>query len=182
MTARTIAASAAREAERILAAYHPGGTLPVPIETLVERLGIRQGRKQQNSTTAVGFTIRNSLGDITLGVNTAHGRARQRFALAHALGHALMDERDLILCHAVRAASGLPAGSTATMAQERAANRFAAELLMPENAVMREVDTWVGDKSAGTDRERLVNDLHKLFGVTVEAMAHRLVDLAVIVP
>lgn len=181
MTARTIAASAAREAEHILAAHHPDGTLPIPVDTIVQRLDMKQGRKQHDGPE-VGFAIRSALGDRVLGVNVTHGRGRQRFALAHVLGHALMDERDLILCHAVRAASGLPAGSTATMAQERAANRFAAELLMPEVAIMREVSAWLGDRPAGTDRERLVNDLHKLFAVPAEAMAFRLVDLAVIVP
>lgn len=182
MTARTIAASAAREAERTLAAHHPDGAPPVPIDTIVEQLGMRQGRKRQDTTTAVAFTIRDSLGEVTLGVNSFHGRSRQRLALAHALGHALLHQDDLTICHAVRAASGLPAGSTASMAQERAANRSAADLLMPEPAIMREAAAWLGGREAGIDRERLVNDLHKLFAVPYEAMAFRLVDLAVLVP
>lgn len=182
MTARTIAASAAREAERLLAEHHPNLTVPIPVDVLVQHAGMRRAAKKHGETTAVAFAIRNAVGEHVLGVNSAHGRARQRLALAHALGHALMDEREIVICHAVRAATGLPAGSTATMPQERAANRFAAELLMPETAVLREVSAWLGDRPAGTDREKLVNDLHKVFAVPAEAMAFRLVDLAIIVP
>lgn len=182
MTAQTIAASAAREAERLLTEHHPDLTLPIPVDTIVDRLGMRQGRKRQDTTTAVAFTIRDAIGNITLGVNTVHGRARQRFALAHALGHAQMHEHDLVICHAIRANTGLPAGSTATPAQERAANRFAADLLMPESAIARELSVWLGGQPAGLDRERLVNDLHKLFVVPYEAMAFRLVDLSILSP
>lgn len=182
MTARTVAASAAREAERVLAAHHPTLSIPVPVDTLVQQCGIRRAGKKHEGTHAIGFTVRDALGSVILGVNSAHGRPRQRFALAHGLGHALLHEYDLCVDHAIRAPNGLPAGSTATMTQERAANRFAAELLMPEAAVMRELAAWLGGRTTASDRERLVTDLHKLFQVPYEAMAFRLVDLAVLVP
>ena|GEM_PF-5631666 len=182
MAARTVAASAAREAERVLATHHPALNIPIPVDTLVQQCGMRRAGKKHEGTHAVGFTARDAQGSVILGVNSAHGRARQRFALAHGLGHALLHEYDLCIDHAIRAPNGLPVSSTATMAQERAANRFAAGLLMPEAAIMRELAVWLGGRTTASDRERMVTDLHKLFQVPYEAMAFRLVDLAVLVP
>lgn len=183
MTARTIAASARAEAERVLAEHHPDATVPVPVESITLRLGAKRVGKRHDGTDAVVFALQSAYGEQVIGVNSSHGGPRQRFALAHALGHVRLHEYELVICHEIRdGGSGKRPAARATIEQERAANHFAAELLIPAPLVLREVRGWLDGADTGSDRDRLTKDLAKLFVVSYEAMAFRLVDLAVIVP
>jgi len=180
---RTIAASARAEAERVLVEHHAAMTLPVPVDLIAERCECQRVGKRHDGTDVIVFALRSAVGDRIIGVNSSHGNPRQRFALAHALGHVRLHEYELVLCHEIRAGGdGKRLSSTASMEQERAANRFAAELLMPAGLVRRETRAWLKGADTGSDRDRLTKDLAKLFAVSYEAMAFRLVDLALIVP
>ena len=90
--------------------------------------------------------------------------ARQRFTLAHELGHWVCQVKEgheaPVYC---RAADVAP---TADRALEREANVFAAELLMPEPAVRTE---WAKAESAA--------ELAAWFGVSEEAMTWRLYNV-----
>jgi Zn-dependent peptidase ImmA (M78 family) len=91
-------------------------------------------------------------------------KSRQRFTLAHELGHWVCQVKEgheaPVYC---RAADLAPA---ADRLLEREANVFAAELLMPEPAVRRE---WARAESAA--------ELATWFGVSEEAMNWRLYNV-----
>lgn len=85
---------------------------------------------------------------------------RQRFTVAHELGHLLRHrlENDKVLFRATDFTS-------TTMRDEREANVFAAELLMPESMVRNLVHLAP------------VRDLAQMFGVSEQAMAIRIRDI-----
>lgn len=92
-----------------------------------------------------------------IGISTLNPPERQLFTLAHELGHALLGHRAGLL-------TGIPDDDDAE--DERQANAFAAEFLMPAERVAR----WVAQGMA----------LHQLctnFGVSTEAMTRRLREL-----
>jgi Zn-dependent peptidase ImmA (M78 family)/DNA-binding XRE family transcriptional regulator len=103
-----------------------------------------------------------------IGINSRHHVNRRRFSLAHELGHYLLGHhRD---GHAyeerfhIDTADGTPPGYN--WRAERAANDFAAELLMPRRLISRALRKT-------EDPERL----SAMFEVSSLAMGYRLVDL-----
>ncbi|NSW84489.1 MAG: ImmA/IrrE family metallo-endopeptidase [Syntrophothermus sp.] len=90
-------------------------------------------------------------------VNITHSWERQRFTIAHELGHHLFDPAGTYLTYNAQEAW--------TMC-ERRASRFAAQLLMPRSEVRRCV------------RARMcLTDMCQHFGVSAEAMTLRLDEL-----
>ena len=85
-------------------------------------------------------------------VNSLLKPARWRFTVAHEIGHIIMEHRP-------------PRND----AHEKLANYYAAELLMPADQVMREVQRW------GTDNLEFIAGLH---GVSITAMRLRIQELA----
>lgn len=185
MSARTIAASAAREAERLLAEHHPGGTPPVPVELIAQALGYRILHNHHDGPQ-ISFYLQDATGRPHIGVNTAMSRGRQRFAATHALGHGRLHPRDLIICTGLRTDEDPPGSVHATTAEEDAATRFAFDLLMPARLVIEHAGEILAQETQGfagkSQRDRLVFEMARRFGVSWEAVRYRLVDLAVIVP
>lgn len=119
-----------------------------------------------------------------LGVNSYHSSSRQRFTIAHELGHLVLHEgRPMIVDHVVRVRFNLRDGtsSLATDKQEIEANRFAAELLMPRDWIIREVEAAL-EREHDLDEETLVQDMAELCEVSPQAMEYRLINLGVRLP
>jgi Zn-dependent peptidase ImmA (M78 family)/transcriptional regulator with XRE-family HTH domain len=105
-------------------------------------------------------------GRAVIGVNKNHAVVRRRFTVAHELGHYLLEHGERFHLDLTTSASwhGDPPGYDPNV--ERAANVFAAELLMPA--------PWVIADSRNQDS---VAALARRFGVSHEAMGFRLVNL-----
>jgi Zn-dependent peptidase ImmA (M78 family) len=113
---------------------------------------------------------------VVIGVNDDHSPARQRFTVAHELGHLHLHRgRPTIIDSDVRMNFRDEVSSMATDREEIEANRFAAALLMPDHMVR----SWVSRESFQTAQE-LVERLAKSFGVSRPAMNFRLVNLGLI--
>jgi Zn-dependent peptidase ImmA (M78 family) len=95
-------------------------------------------------------------------VNQEHPETRQRFTVAHELGHwfsgHLVGKDDKIIDNATCRRSSY------WDAKERQANQFAAELLMPSVLLKKAIASGIKD----------VYDLSLLFNVSIEAMSYRL--------
>jgi len=112
---------------------------PVPVEAIAAALDIKEIRKEaiDNLEGALVTTAERSDGSIL--VNSTSNRRRQRFTIAHELGHFLSlrhtpTSGDGFACTKAdlrQAGSASRPGLTRHQIQERQANRFAAELLMP---------------------------------------------------
>jgi Zn-dependent peptidase ImmA (M78 family) len=99
---------------------------------------------------------------VVIGVNDSHSASRQRFTIAHELGHLHLHKgRPVIIDSDVRVNFRDGVSSLATDREEIEANRFAAALLMPDHMVR----SWVARESFQTAPE-LVGRLAKSFQVS----------------
>lgn len=154
-------------------------TPPVPVERLAEGEGVEL-RFAPFEGNISGVLIRG--GEITLiGVNSLHARTRQRFTIAHELGHYFLgvqsgDRMHLDRAYALKMRNHQ--SSEATDPEEIRANRFAAALLMPQAMVLQEL----GGSIIDYEDETTVRQLAKAFAVSPQAMNYRLINLGLIEP
>jgi len=112
---------------------------------------------------------------VIIGVNANHPRRRQRFTVAHEIGHYLLHKgRPVVLDH-VRMNFRDANSSTATDSEEIQANAFAAELLMPRDAVMAHTKRLSATEDA--TEGSVLRDLAETFEVSEQAMEYRLINL-----
>lgn len=167
---RIPASGSARDTAEALLAAAGIGKPPVHVETLAEECGVRVlPWKFQNVD---GLVIRLD-GGAVIGVNAAHHGNRKRFTIAHELGHHLLGHDDSF--HVDFAGELSPAASGEhpgyNWRHERAANDFAANLLMPAALVRQEAA-----------RTSDVDKLAQTFLVSAAAMGFRLKNLRVHLP
>jgi transcriptional regulator with XRE-family HTH domain len=139
---------------------------PVPIEGLAARCGVLV-RYRTFPDSLSGLVFAHDDGAV-IGVNAAHHANRQRFSLAHELGHYLLGHTEASSTNDDRfhidVAEGTPPGYD--WRAERAANEFAADVLMPRRIVM-----------AAFSRHPNPVALALEFSVSEIAMGYRLVNL-----
>ncbi len=174
-----------QEADKILQS-HAMMTPPVDVLRVAELLGYRVVLKFFDEADLSGTVIRDDRGTVTLGINTLHPLVRQRFSIAHEIGHAWLH-----LSRATRESFFVdpPAGvffrdSNASRGEDQKeieANQFAAALLMPGQLV----HDWLGALAQSARKltiEAAVSDLAVRFNVSTQAMRFRLVTLGFIEP
>ena len=123
-----------------------------------------------------GLLVRDT-GGVVIGVNRSHVPTRQRFSIAHEIGHLLLHQgRPMVIDH-VRLNLRDERSSTATDLEEIQANAFAAELLMPRDLVL-EAARGLDPARTGSETT-FVDDLAQIFDVSEQAMEYRLVNLGV---
>ncbi|MFD0309121.1 ImmA/IrrE family metallo-endopeptidase [Streptomyces sp. NPDC127119] len=147
---------------------------PVDPERLARNLDVLVVRQKMTDDVS-GMLLRRD-DEKVIGVNGEHLRVRQRFTVAHELGHLLLHRgRPLILDTGTRINLRDSVSSKATDREEMEANRFAAALLAPEVMVRREAR-----KSDLRSAEELVDRLARRFGMSQMAMNFRLMNLGII--
>lgn len=140
------------------------GTLPVDPARIAKCYGIEILRdKTLVGSTNSGRCLIDDQGNRVIIVNEADSYQRQRFTIAHELGHALLDTQGV---HN-RTETSYNLGNYRE--NEAKMNRFAAALLMPEDKVYNAL-------AAGKDLAQLA----EIFGVSQVAMRIRLVRLGVL--
>jgi Zn-dependent peptidase ImmA (M78 family) len=130
--------------------------VPVDVERLAGRLGVRVAARSDLPPKVSGFLYRGPLQDVII-VNAWHRPVRRRFTVAHELGHWALDEQGIF--HEQGGHGGAPD-------TERAMDAFASVLLMPEDLMYRELG-----------RCARVVDLAARFRVSQGAMVRRLAEL-----
>lgn len=136
---------------------------PVPVDRVAAKCGVRILEWEFGAEVS-GLLLDLDSGPV-IGVNSHQSPGRQRFTVAHELGHYLLSHHDNF--H-IDLASATAHGESANYSwrDERAANDFAAELLMPANLVISAART-----------EPSVQTLAEEFEVSREAMGFRLINL-----
>jgi Zn-dependent peptidase ImmA (M78 family) len=164
-------------AEKLLLS-HQVAEAPVPVVQLAEGLGAEICYEPAEDSLS-GFLLRIPVQRrAVIGVNSNHHENRQRFTIAHEVGHLLLHEGDRL--HVDRVDLGLRVkrrderSSEGTDDEEREANLFAAELLMP--AVMLERDLESIGSCDLLDEDVLV-PLARRYKVSTQALAFRLTYL-----
>ena len=106
--------------------------------------------------------LRYENGIWTISINRLHNKKRQRFTLAHELGHYILHKeknsefKDAVFFR-----------NETINSMEYKANEFAGELLMPERSLREHINQGV----------RNIGELSELFGVSAAAMKYRILSL-----
>jgi Zn-dependent peptidase ImmA (M78 family) len=153
-----------REAQQLLSTAWDGRPLPVDPIQIAQRLGVKVYTAGLDAGVAGMFRKRSGL-DPEIFVNGSDSLNRQRFTVAHELGHYVkhvaageenwehVDYRDAL-------------SGQGTDSDEIFANQFAASLLMPREKVVRLRGEGYGPAALAAE-----------FGVSEEAMNFRLTNL-----
>jgi Zn-dependent peptidase ImmA (M78 family)/DNA-binding XRE family transcriptional regulator len=138
-------------------------TPPVDVERLAAKCGVRVLEWDFGDEVS-GLLLALDSGPV-IGFNRRQVRGRQRFTVAHELGHYLLVHHDNF--H-IDLASATAHGEAANYSwrDERAANDFAAEVLMPTGMIL-----------AAARESTSASLLAQRFDVSREAMSYRLINL-----
>ncbi|MCG8371359.1 MAG: ImmA/IrrE family metallo-endopeptidase [Proteobacteria bacterium] len=146
---------------------------PVDVESLARSLGMSVSFEELDNDVSGLMLIED--GVVKVAINEAHHRHRQRFTLAHEIGHMLLHaEGDRVFVD--RRFFRNAWASSGELREEIEANAFAAALLMPEALVREHLDAERGITDIDVFR------LATQFAVSEQAMTLRLVKLNVIEP
>lgn len=161
--------TAERKAKEVLARYRPHGvSLPVDVRDLASRADVKIIDYPLDPNHS-GVLVRKN-GQAVIVVNENHHPRRQRFSIAHELGHLFLHEgAEIFHRHEFHRPND---------SHEVQANYFAAEILMPAEAVRDEASKVKVDML--TDRSVLL--LARRFDVSVAAMTARLERLGLVRP
>lgn len=163
-----------KEARAILAAQGVAQP-PVDVEALAASLDLEIVSQPYDGNLS-GMLQRRD-GGAVIGVNSLHAQVRQRFTIAHEIGHFVLHPRKTTFVDEVRVDYRDDRASAGTHRQEIDANAFAAELLMPDEMVQDAVSSLL-ERGLDPAQSDFVLNLAEQFRVSGEAMSHRLANLA----
>ena len=154
-----------------LLAVHGIVSPAVPVEKIAKREGIIV--KYQPFEGELAGMLMNTGDQVVIGVNSQHHVNRQRFTIAHELGHfKLHSIQGVHIDRTFKVHRRDELSSLATDDTEIEANRFAAELLMPKSMMMQDIEQMFDIEDAHELRV-----LAKKYEVSPLAMANRVSNL-----
>ena len=146
--------------------------IPVDVALVAHRLGLHVEQADLPAEVSGFLTLRGKRGTIVY--NETHPRVRQRFTIAHEIGHYVMhrDQSDLFIDKRYPLWLRDTNASTGERLQEIQANHFAATLLMPRTAVE---EAYSGlEYDLDLDDEDRLDELARSFAVSNQALSIRL--------
>ena len=153
-----------QEAERVLNQFS-SKTIPVVIEGIAVRLSAKI--RKAPSKDFSGLLIRKN-GHALIGINSGEASVRQRFTIAHEIGHLrLHPNQDTFVDYRDNKKDVM------RTPKERHADMFAAALLMPRQSLVKDFRTIA--KDGFTEEE--IELLARKYQVSDDAMRFRLLNL-----
>jgi Zn-dependent peptidase ImmA (M78 family) len=152
------------------------GSPPVPIKDIVEDLGLSVISYDLSDEVSGILVIENDKGSI--GFNPKNSKGRQRFTIAHELGHYVLHrqlkseksevfiDKDFIVKYRSQKVY-----TESEIRQEQEANMFAAALLMPKEMLQSELSKKDYYDLPETD---FITAMAKIFEVSIQAMTYRI--------
>lgn len=169
------------DAAKQLLARSRAASLPVNLEIVAKHLDIRVLHEEMDENMSGLLVIKS--GKRAIGVNRSHHRNRQRFTIAHEIGHFVLHHKsfhdpknDLHWDKKWAYFRSTKLGGADQ--DEYEANQFAAELLMPESLLRAFIDTERIDLSNDIDTSMMAERLQ----VSEQALTIRLVALKLVKP
>ena len=139
------------------------GDFPFPLNNLLDILDIELEEKKLNNEQSGYITYKDD--KWIIGVNEDHHINRQRFTIAHEIGHYILHNRHIMDSKIME--DTILFRNDDTNELEISANNFASMLLMPEDEFNKQIDQ-------GNDS---VESLAEYFGVSTLAIQYRAKDL-----
>lgn len=163
---------AARERAREVLTDYGSVAAPVPVEKVIKRRDIRIQFSPLDQELSGMALVKD--GVAVIGVNALHHPNRQRFTMAHELGHHIMHRAHIEdTVHVDKGFAILKRDTLAAQGTDRMeieANAFASELLLPRDLLEPMIDA--GDIDLD-DVDRL-QSIAKKFKVSLSALQYRL--------
>ena len=148
---------------------------PVRVEMIARQIGATI-RYEPFEGDISGMVYRNK-DHVIIGVNSLHHPNRQRFTIAHEIGHVLLHKgTEVYIDRTYRVNMRNNVSSQAVDKDEIEANRFAASLLMPEHMLVEDLK----DIEIDFESEDDLADLAAKYEVSLQAMAIRLSNIGLI--
>jgi Zn-dependent peptidase ImmA (M78 family) len=152
---------------------------PIPVERIAHLCG-GQVRYEPFEGQISGI-LYNENGRIIIGVNSLHPKTRQRFTIAHEIGHIKLHQGEqFYIDRDFRIYLRDEKSSQATDKKEIQANSFAAELLMPEKMLMADWQERDTGYTYDIENDEFIQSLAKRYKVSLQAMIFRLINLRLI--
>jgi Zn-dependent peptidase ImmA (M78 family) len=150
-------------------------TVPVDIHSIAQEHNIAVRTENLEDSVSGILVIKD--GSAVIGVNESHHPNRQRFTIAHEIGHFLLhNDKSNIFIDASPTFYRDNKSSLGIESQEIEANMFAASLLMPENELRGLINNQHIDPYDDTAIRRLADQ----FKVSSQAITIRLIRLGII--
>lgn len=155
---------------------------PVDVEKIANSLGIGVVRVKFSKDEISGaIKMKGKLGNPVIAVNEDHVKERQRFTIAHEIGHYILhsiESMHVDSTHEPVYFRDANAVSSTTNLKEMQANQFAAELLMPSDMVIRNLQNDFKLKNNNEDVE-IIARLAQKYNVSQQAMIIRIGSLVI---
>ena len=151
---------------------------PIPVEEIATRLGAQLSYEPFDGKGELSGVLFREKGRVVIGINSSHPTVRQRFSIAHEIGHLVMHQGSVYVDKTVRFNRD-GKSSMAVDREEIQANQFAAELLMPEVLIAASVKKRL-NKKPNISSALLIAELSGEFKVSAQAMEFRLTNLGII--
>ena len=145
-------------------------TPPVPVEKVADHLGIKIKLADLGEDCSA-VLVQNGDRRAVIGVNWNHHSNRRRFSIAHEIAHFVLHEGDTYIDKEYRVNFRDLESGSGTQQEERAANAFAATLLMPAAWVQEAFKKRPFDLTEDDSLEMLA----KKFQVSTLAITYRLI-------
>lgn len=169
---------AAERAAQELLDRHGVTTPPIPLAELANAEGILIIQEPFRDDEVSGVLMREPDKTVII-VNAANAAVRQRFTIAHEIGHFKLHKGTVYLDGRARINFRDGLSSMATDQEEISANAFAAALLMPAPWVRSAFEDIVRQSMISSE-QNLADVLATRFGVSGQAMLFRLVNLGLV--
>lgn len=140
---------------------------PIPVEEVAQKYDIAIGTTASDKFS--GVLLRKDDGTSYIAVNDKESPARQRFTIAHELGHYFLHKNTQTFIDF--------RGNDENVIhnpKERQANQFAAALLMPKKILQKDIE---GIAKEDGITEELIGFLAGKYKVSKDAMSYRLINL-----
>jgi Zn-dependent peptidase ImmA (M78 family) len=153
---------------------------PVPVEDIARKLCVRLAFEQFGPDVS-GILFRED-GGAVIAINAGHPKTRQRFTIAHEIGHLRLHRgRPMFVDRSVRIDRRDANAALGIDPEEIEANGFAAALLMPDQMIVTALAQSALPRST-SGAGQLIARLARRFDVSPQAMEYRLANLGLIVP
>ena len=146
-------------------------TVPVPLDKVAKHLGISVNYEPFDGELS-GMIAKKGQHAV-IGVNSLQSNNRQRFTLAHEIGHYALHDFDVHVDKSFVVRNRDSKSSLAIDHEEIEANRFAAELLMPKDLLEADLDKFEID----IEDAETIQHMARRYGVSEQAMTLRIVNL-----
>ncbi|MEG4917677.1 ImmA/IrrE family metallo-endopeptidase [Microcoleus sp. B7-D4] len=157
---------------------------PIPVEKLAREMNAQVVQVETEDDDLSGFLFRDpATGKSVIGVNKDHSKTRQRFTIAHEIGHLILHSFEDL--HYDRKGSGgifkrSAESATGENRDEVEANFFAAELLMPEELIYDKLEDIEISDIFQRNIDAAIRTIAKDFNVSTHALSIRMAQLGIV--